>query len=136
MPISYYEILTWKTHGTINCPQCESLAGTTMSAAEWGASIQPGFHKHCDCTLEVTDRIYFTVDVVQMEHITQSWKDQPGVSVEAWEKIRASYALDPKPEPVRTDSPSNVIPVYSYPSYPTTPIMPVFNDDLIIRDNM
>lgn len=114
MAIFHYDILTWKTHGDINCPRCESLAGTTMAAAEWGGYIQPPLHPHCDCTLEVTKRVYFSLPTIQMrpdtvEHITPTWKDQPSVSVEAWEKIAASYALDPKPEPVRPDSPGNVI---------------------------
>jgi hypothetical protein len=42
----------WVCNGEHPCPKCAALDGIVKSLDEWRASIQPGFHNHCHCTLE------------------------------------------------------------------------------------
>jgi hypothetical protein len=40
----------WKTKGP-NCPACDKLANRVYPLAYWQATVMPGFHEHCDCSL-------------------------------------------------------------------------------------
>jgi hypothetical protein len=44
------DMATWVTKGP-NCPVCNTMSGRTYPLAYWLATIQPGWHDHCDCRL-------------------------------------------------------------------------------------
>jgi len=43
-------LMIWKTKGD-NCPACEKLKNRAYPFGYWLATIMPGFHEHCDCSL-------------------------------------------------------------------------------------
>jgi hypothetical protein len=106
------KILTWVTHGESNCPDCDALDGSTHTETEWASTIQPGFHRNCDCTLEITGEIPYALDQKDMlqslmEHINNRLR----VSTDS---IRGGFAnsqtvggMDPRPTPTPAQDPGH-----------------------------
>lgn len=49
--INAKRLYVWTVHGEYNCPACQRLANRCYPWAYWMATIQPGFHDNCDCSL-------------------------------------------------------------------------------------
>ena len=53
-PASRYQ---WVAAGPHPCPKCAELNGEVRTLETWNSSINPGFHKHCQCYLQVVDLV-------------------------------------------------------------------------------
>ena len=105
-------ILTWTTHGE-NCEMCSRLDGTTMTEDEWSASIQPGFHDNCDCTLEVTGVLELDEEAFDMlAHIKNRLRVSAQTINDGWASRKSLAAMGPRPDPQNAHNPGYNIPLY------------------------
>ena len=102
-----FNILTWHTHGETDCPDCSALAGNSAPESEW--QIKPGFHPHCDCSLDVSGTVdipYF-ISASALLSLLIHIANRYGVSVQTIQDgYAAAYALTPRPEPVPAPIPT------------------------------
>ena len=105
--------LEWVTHGPSNCAACDYMDGFVAPAEEY--EVFPGFHNHCDCTLEP----FLEVD---------AWKLLKPKRFFSWSKVYMFVGISlnrmnslggvrPFPKDMNPHSPDNMIPVHDETIY-------------------
>lgn len=107
----YYQ---WVNHGEKNCPTCDRMEGEIKSEEQWDAGLSPGFHKGCDCTL----------DLVSEETIDELHDDAYDVLLHIARRKRMKLTglagiiagnpagLRPRATPLKPDYPGQNLPKY------------------------